>query len=84
MELNDNKDKSSLVFGHTYFTSFTLVSHESIYLETYKLIYQVCVGTKKKSIQIWSVDQEKITVLKEIGVSEIPHLLVCILNIYTI
>eukprot|EP00112_Aurelia_sp_Birch-Aquarium-sp1_P011708 Seg2464.2 transcript_id=Seg2464.2/GoldUCD/mRNA.D3Y31 product="Transforming growth factor-beta receptor-associated protein 1" protein_id=Seg2464.2/GoldUCD/D3Y31 len=36
---------------------------------------EVCVGTKKKSIQIWSVDQEKITVLKEIGVSEVPYLL---------
>jgi len=36
---------------------------------------EVCIGTKKKTIQIWSVDQEKITVLKEINVNEVPHLL---------
>ena len=39
-------------------------------------LFQVCIGTKKKTIQIWSVDQEKITVLKEINVNEVPHLLV--------
>ncbi|XP_065072216.1 transforming growth factor-beta receptor-associated protein 1-like [Rhopilema esculentum] len=36
---------------------------------------EVCIGTRKRSIQIWSVDRDKITVIKEIHVNEIPYLL---------
>ena len=39
---------------------------------TFRFIFQICVASKKKALQIYAVTEDKISLTKDISTSEIP------------